>query len=151
MHLHSALQETGESLDPNHWPETLHGSNTKTKTKFSQSWCNEWLQLLCRLFFKFSFPPYTLNSASPLSLSHALSDWVALKYLIIVDGNWHHWNCFPVMVELLWTNYTRETVAAISMSPRFEIWAPESEFSNIAYLNCENGTVLKCYWEFRGE
>jgi len=88
-------------------------------------------------FFLFSFPPLHTHSASSLSLSHTHSDWVALKYLIIVDGNWHHWFGFPVMVELLWTNYTKETMAAISI----RIWA-----SNIAYLNfCENVTVLKCF------
>lgn len=102
-------------------------------------------------FFNFRFPPLRTHSASPRSLSHTLSDWVALKYLIIVDGNWHHWICFPVMVELLWTNYTRETVAAISTSPHFRIWASESKFSNIVYLNCENVTVLKWFWQIRGE
>lgn len=71
-------------------------------------------------FFYFPFSPYTLT-VPHLSLSHTLSDWVALKYLIIVDGNWHHWICFPVMVELLWTNYTRETMAAISTSLPFRI------------------------------
>lgn len=49
-----------------------------------------------------------------LSLSlhtRTVSDWVAFKYLIIVDGNWHHWICFPITVELVWTNYTRETAS----------------------------------------
>lgn len=83
-------------------------------------------------FLIFLFPLHP-HSASPLSLSHTLSDWVALKYLIIVDGNWHHWFCYPVMVELLWTNYTRETLAAISTSPCFRIWAPESVFQHCLF------------------
>lgn len=65
-------------------------------------------------FFNFPFSPYILAVPLSLSFTHTLSDWVALKYLIIVDGNWHHWICFPVMVELLWTNYTRGSYQHVS-------------------------------------